>query len=46
MNGLQAMDQWQDFLGHPEGAKLGAISAALYIPSIVYDSLHCVKGQS
>ncbi|KAL2838641.1 hexose transporter protein [Aspergillus pseudoustus] len=36
MNGLQAMDQWQDFLGHPEGAKLGAISAALYIPSIVF----------
>jgi hypothetical protein len=40
------MDQWQDFLGHPEGAKLGAISAALYIPSIVYGTLGRVRALS
>lgn len=36
MNGLQAMEQWQSFLGHPTGATLGLISASLFLPTILY----------
>jgi len=31
MNGLQAIDQWQEFMNHPTGAWLGFINAAQYL---------------
>lgn len=35
MNGLQAMEQWQEALGHPKGPVLGAIRVSLFILSIL-----------
>jgi MFS family permease len=31
MNGLQTLEQWQDFMNHPTGAFLGLINALPYI---------------
>lgn len=35
MNGLQSLDQWQQYFGHPTGALLGTIIAAQSIGCIV-----------
>jgi len=31
MNGLQALDQWQNFMSHPTGARLGFINAIFWL---------------
>ncbi|KAK5168857.1 uncharacterized protein LTR77_006166 [Saxophila tyrrhenica] len=35
LNGLQAMDQWNDYFNSPSGNTLGLISASLFLPAIV-----------
>jgi len=35
MNGLQALEQWRAYFGHPAGALLGLINAAQSIGSVV-----------
>lgn len=32
MNGLQAVDNWQDYFGHPEGGLLGVSLGASAVP--------------
>ncbi|KAK5728536.1 hypothetical protein LTR15_001672 [Elasticomyces elasticus] len=34
LNGLQAMDQWNDYFDTPKGNLLGLISASLFLPAI------------
>jgi MFS family permease len=36
MNGLQSLTQWQDFMSHPAGLKLGFINALQNIGSMVF----------
>ncbi|KAJ2981412.1 hypothetical protein NQ176_g2042 [Zarea fungicola] len=35
MNGLQSLEQWRDYFGHPAGATLGAVNAAQSIGSVL-----------
>ncbi|KAK3677010.1 hypothetical protein LTR78_003215 [Recurvomyces mirabilis] len=35
LNGLQAMDQWNEYFNSPKGNLLGLISASLFLPAIV-----------
>jgi MFS family permease len=35
LNGLQAMDQWNDYFNDPGGNTLGLISASLFLPAII-----------
>jgi MFS family permease len=35
MNGLQALQQWKDYFGHPAGSLLGLVNAAQSIGSVV-----------
>jgi MFS family permease len=34
-NGLQGLEQWQEYYGNPSGNLLGLAGAALYLPSVV-----------
>lgn len=35
MNGLQSLEQWREYFGHPDGVKLGAVNAAQSIGSLL-----------
>ncbi len=35
MNGLQSLEQWREYFGHPDGVKLGLINAAQSIGSVL-----------
>lgn len=35
MNGLQSLQQWRDYFGHPTGATLGLVNAAQSIGSVL-----------
>jgi MFS family permease len=35
LNGLQAMDQWNDYFNEPSGNLLGLISSSLFLPAII-----------